>query len=63
MEPEVQIEMPLESELAVPTPSHLSPDHKSKAIQALEGQLSEKSPANFHDTPSFSPLSEVKKAM
>jgi hypothetical protein len=43
--------------------SHLSPDHKRKAIQALQDRCSEKSPANFHDTPSFSPLSEVKKAV
>jgi len=43
--------------------SHLSPDHKRKAIQALEARFSEKSPANFHDTSSFSPLSEVKKAV
>lgn len=43
--------------------SHLSPDHKRKAIQALEDRVPEKSPANFHDTPSFSPLSEMKKAV
>ncbi len=43
--------------------SHLSPDHKRKAIQALEDRIPEKSPANFHDTPTFSPLSEIKKAV
>ncbi len=43
--------------------SHLSPDHKRKAIQALESRFSEKSPANFHNTPHPAPLSEVKKAV
>lgn len=43
--------------------SHLSPDHKRKAIQALETRFSEKSPINFHNTPPPAPLSEVKKAV
>lgn len=43
--------------------SHLSPDHKRKAIQALESRFSRKSPANFHDTPHLAPLPEVKKAV
>jgi hypothetical protein len=43
--------------------SHLSPDHKRKAFQALEGRLAEKSPINFHNTPYPAPLSEVKKAV
>jgi hypothetical protein len=43
--------------------SHLSPDHKRRAIETLDRQSSEKSPINFHNTPTFAPLSEVKKAM
>ena len=43
--------------------SHLSPNHKRKAIQALEDRFSEKSPTNFHDIPHPAPLSEMKKAV
>jgi hypothetical protein len=43
--------------------SHLSPDHKRKAMEALESQFAGKSPANFHNTPGFAPLSETKKVM
>ena len=43
--------------------SHLSPDHKRRAIEALESRFSANSPANFHNTPHFAPLSEVKKAV
>jgi hypothetical protein len=43
--------------------SHLSPDHKRKAMEVLESQFSAKSPADFHDIPTFAPLSEVKKAV
>jgi integrase len=40
--------------------SHLSPNHKRKAIQALENRFSGKSPINFHNTPYLAPLSEAK---
>lgn len=43
--------------------THLSPDHKRKAMEALERQFLAKSPINFHHTPIFAPLSEVKKAV
>jgi len=43
--------------------SHLSPDHKRKAMEALEQRFSEKSPINFHNTPHSTPLPEIKKAM
>ncbi|MBI3301973.1 MAG: site-specific integrase [Deltaproteobacteria bacterium] len=43
--------------------SYLSPDHKRKAMEALESKFSAKSPANFHNTPIFAPLSETKKAV
>jgi site-specific recombinase XerD len=36
--------------------SHLSPDHKRKAIQALESDFSEKSPINFYNTPIWPPF-------
>ncbi len=41
----------------------LDPAHKRRAIEALESRFSAKSPANFHDTPTLSPLPEIKKAM
>jgi hypothetical protein len=31
--------------------SHLSPDHKRAAMEALERRFPAKSPANFHNTP------------
>jgi hypothetical protein len=43
--------------------THLSPDHKQKAMDALESKFSAKSPINFHNTSVFTPLSEVKKAV
>ena len=43
--------------------SHLSPDHKRRAIEALESRFPAKSPANFHDTSTLPPLSEIKKAV
>ncbi len=43
--------------------AHLSPDHKRRAIEALESRFLTKSPANFHNTPVFTPLSKVKKAV
>jgi hypothetical protein len=43
--------------------SHLSPDHKRKAMEALEERFSQKSPANFHDTPHLAPLPKIKKAV
>jgi hypothetical protein len=43
--------------------SHLSPDHTRRAIEALERRFSEKSPANFHNSPLVAPLSDIKKAM
>jgi hypothetical protein len=43
--------------------THLSPDHKRRAIEALESRFSAKSPANFHNTPVLAPLSEIKKAV
>ena len=43
--------------------SHISPDHKRRAILALENRFSEKSPINFHNTPHFSPLSQIQKAV
>ena len=43
--------------------SHLSPDHKRKAMETLESRFSAKSPINFHNTPEISPLSKVKKAV
>jgi site-specific recombinase XerD len=41
--------------------AHLSPDHKRKAMEALERWFSGKSHANFHDTPVLTPLLEMKK--
>ena len=43
--------------------SHLSPDHKRKAMNALEHRFPGKSPANFHDTPVSAPLPKVQKAV
>ena len=43
--------------------AHLSPDHKRRAMDALENKFPAKSPASFHDTPVFTPLSEAKKAV
>jgi integrase len=43
--------------------AHLSPDHKQKAMDALERKFPTKSPINFHNIPVFTPLSEVKKAV
>ena len=43
--------------------SHLPPDHKQRAIEALERRSSEKSSANFHNTLLVTPLSDIKKAM
>jgi integrase len=43
--------------------AHLSPDHKRKAMEALESRFSAKSPINFHNTPAFAPLSDTKKAV
>ncbi|HJY82899.1 MAG TPA: tyrosine-type recombinase/integrase, partial [Candidatus Binatia bacterium] len=38
--------------------THLSPDHKRKAMEALESKFSAKSPINFHNTPPFGSPSE-----
>ena len=43
--------------------SHLSPDHKRRAIEALESRFSEKSPINFHNPPVLAPLPKRKKAV
>ena len=43
--------------------SHLSPDHKRRAIEALDRRVSEKSPINFHNTPTSAPLPKIKKAV
>jgi integrase len=43
--------------------SHLSPDHKRKAMEALENKFPAKSPINFHNTPELAPLSKIKKAV
>lgn len=43
--------------------AHLSPDHKRKAMAALEERFSVKSPANFHDSPVSSPLPKIKKVV
>lgn len=43
--------------------SHLSPDHKRKAMEALESRFPAKSPATFHNTSVLTPLPEVKKAV
>ena len=43
--------------------SHLSPDHKRKAMEALESKFPAKSPINFHNTPHSAPLSKIKKAV
>jgi integrase len=43
--------------------SHLSPDHKRKAMEALESKFSGKSPINFHNTPTFAPLPVSRKAV
>ena len=41
--------------------AHLSPDHKRAAIETLESRFSEKSPVNFHNTPTFPPLEAQAK--
>jgi integrase len=41
--------------------AHLSPDHKRSAMDLLEARFSEKSPANFHNSPLRLPLSEHAK--
>ncbi|MGE4096024.1 MAG: tyrosine-type recombinase/integrase, partial [Candidatus Binatia bacterium] len=41
--------------------AHLTPNHKRAAIETLERRFSGKSPANFHNTPSTSPLQERGK--
>jgi hypothetical protein len=43
--------------------SHLSPDHKRKAMEALESRFPEKSPANFHNTPLANPLEPRQKLL
>ena len=43
--------------------SHLSPDHKRKAMEALESRFSAKSPANFHDTPLVNPTESRQKLL
>jgi site-specific recombinase XerD len=43
--------------------SHLSPDHKKSATNALEQRFPGKSPATFHNTPVSAPLSNVQKAV
>jgi len=43
--------------------AHLSPNHKRAAMNALEARFPAKSPANFHNTPSASPVLVGVKAM
>jgi hypothetical protein len=42
--------------------SHLSPDHKRKAIETLENRFPAKSPANFHNIP-LAPPSSVRQKL
>ena len=41
--------------------AHLSPDHKRAAMAALESRFSEKSPADFHNTPEAGPGQAKRK--
>ena len=41
--------------------THLSPDHKRKAMEVLESRSPEKSPANFHNTRLSAPLTSDTK--
>ena len=43
--------------------AHLSPDHKQQAMEAMDRAFSEKSPANFHNTPESEGLSKLEKAV
>ena len=43
--------------------AHMSPDHKSGAMEAMERRFSGKSPTNFHNTPSEGDLGEAAKVM
>jgi hypothetical protein len=43
--------------------SYLSPDHKRKAMEALESRFPEKSPANFHNTPISAQIAPLQKLL
>ena len=43
--------------------THMSPNHKSCAMETMERRFSGKSPANFHNTPSEGDLGEAAKVM